>query len=460
MNEIEMSPEAQALIDSAPGWATPWLEHPIIGPLIGVLTLVSAALLLHLLTQRLILRAIEVLLRRTASNWDDLLFEHGVFRRLAWLIPVMLIHTGTPLIPLLSPELVDLVQRLARSWMVLIMVLSLSSTLSAINAIYGQFEVARGRPIKGFVQALGIVLWMIGLILIVSTMAQQSPWYFLSGIGAMTAILLLIFRDTLLGLVAGVQLSSNGLVQVGDWIEMPQFSADGDVIDISLHHVKVQNWDKTVSVIPTHKFLENSFKNWRNMVEIGGRRIKRSIFLDLTSIRFLDADEIERFSRFNVLTDYIHSKREEITEWNSKNAGDGKVIANARHLTNVGTLRAYLVGYLRRHPQIHQEMTFLVRQLQPTAQGLPLEVYVFTNDTRWPVYEGIQSDVFDHVLAILPEFGLRVFQDPSGNDFAKLGDHLDATARLPKQSTPPSAPSADGRPTEPEHEPEQKVASS
>jgi miniconductance mechanosensitive channel len=240
----------------------------------------------------------------------------------------------------------------------------------------------------------------------------------------MTAVLLLVFRDTLLSLVAGIQITTNDLLRPGDWIEMPQFQADGDVIDIALNSVTVQNWDRTLSVIPTHKFLEHSFKNWRGMSESGGRRIKRAFHVDQTTIRFLTDDEVEAFGRWELLGDYIAGKTGELRAHNESRSEargtGGNVVPHQRRLTNIGTLRAYVIAYLRAHPGIHQDMTFLVRQLAPGPHGLPIEVYVFTSDIRWPVYEGIQADIFDHLLATVPEFGLRVFQNPSGADVAAL----------------------------------------
>jgi miniconductance mechanosensitive channel len=246
---------------------------------------------------------------------------------------------------------------------------------------------------------------------------------------------MLIFRDTILSFVAGIQLVNNDLVRVGDWIEMPQFNADGDVVDISLIAVKVRNFDSTSTLIPTHKFLDNAFKNWRGMFESGGRRIMRSIYVDMTTIRFLTAAEIERFERFVLLRDYIRGKRDEIATWNAEHcpADATDISANARHLTNVGTFRAYISEYLRRHPDVHQERMFLIRQLEPTSKGLPLQVYIFLRETRWVYYEGIQSDIFDHMLAVAPEFGLRVFQEPSGYDFAHL---THASDRIASQDGP------------------------
>src|SRR5690606_21205203 len=292
------------------------------------------------------------------------------------------------------------------------------------NEIYNSFEMARNRPIKGIIQIINLLLYAMALILIIAIILDRSPWFFLSGLGAMTAILLLVFRDTILSLVAGVQLTTNSLIRIGDWIEMPQFAADGDVVDIALHAVRVQNWDKTITVIPTHKFLEHSFKNWRGMQESGGRRIKRAIHIDINTIRFLTDEEIERFGRFALLREYIARKKQELEEHNRQKVDDPSVAANVRRLTNVGTFRAYVTQYLRQHPGIRQDMTFLVRQLQPTGEGLPIEIYVFTNSTKWAVYEGIQADIFDHILAIVPEFGLRVYQTPSSNDFMRaFGPH-------------------------------------
>jgi miniconductance mechanosensitive channel len=305
--------------------------------------------------------------------------------------------------------------------MILAVVLSVGSVLTAANAIYSTRPEHKERPIKGYLQVVKILLYVAACVVIVATLMDRSPWLFLSGIGAMTAVLLLIFKDTILSLVASIQLTSNEMVRVGDWIEMPQLGADGDVIDVALHTVKVQNWDKTITTIPTHKLISESFKNWRGMSDSGGRRIKRSLFLDLNTIRFLEAEEIERFGRFALLKDYIGEKREELAEFNQQPGRDLSLRADTRQLTNVGTLRAYIVNYLRAHPSIRQDMTLIVRQRDPGPNGLPLEIYTFTNDTRWAAYEDIQSDIFDHILAIVPEFGLRVFQTPSGHDFAQLG---------------------------------------
>lgn len=264
-----------------------------------------------------------------------------------------------------------------------------------------------------------IFLYIAAGIVAVAILADRSPVFFLSGLGALTAVLMLVFRDTILSLVASVQIMSNDMIRIGDWVEMPQAHADGDVIDIALHTVKIQNWDKTISAVPTHKFISESFKNWRGMSESGGRRIKRSLNLDVTSVHFLTDEEVAHLSRYEFLKGYMAQKREELAEHNRRTPQDPDVIPHRRRLTNVGTFRAYVQHYLENHPKIHQDMTLLVRQLESTPKGLPIQIYCFTNDTAWAHYEGIQADIFDHLLAILPEFGLKAFQEPAGSDFGR-----------------------------------------
>ncbi|MCH8221760.1 MAG: mechanosensitive ion channel, partial [Proteobacteria bacterium] len=272
----------------------------------------------------------------------------------------------------------------------------------------------------GYVQIAKIILYCIGAILVISTLLDRSPLLLLGSFGALTAVLMLVFRDTILSLVASVQLIGNDMVRVGDWIEMPGCSADGDVIDVALHTVKVQNWDKTITTIPTHKLISESFRNWRGMSESGGRRIKRSLLLDQNSIRFLTDEETAKFERFALLENYITTKRQELSTDNTDLSGDEAAAVNLRRLTNIGTFRAYIVSYLRGRADISDTMTFLVRQLPPGADGLPIEIYIFTNTTEWVSYEAIQADIFDHLLAIIPEFGLRVYQKPSGMDVRAL----------------------------------------
>lgn len=404
--------------------ALPWLR-----------TLGASALLLlvvflaHRVARRYVLAFAHRIVERTRAEWDQVFIAHRVPHRASLFIPLLVAQIGLPLVPGLPPLFLGLVHRLISACLVLVAAMTADALLSAALALYARTPAAGTRPIKSYVQVAKVVIYIIAVIFIIARLADQSPWYFVSGLGAMMAIITLIFRDTLLSLVAGVQLTNNDLVRVGDWIEMPQFGADGDVIDIALHTVKVQNWDKTVTVIPTHKFLEHSFRNWRGMFEGGGRRIKRAIHINMATIRFLTDAEIERLSRFVLLRSYFAGKREELREYNARFADDPAAIVNARRLTNVGTLRAYIIAYLRSHPKIHQDLTFLVRQLAPTPEGLPIEIYVFTNDTRWSYYEAIQADIFDHVLAVVPEFGLRVYQRPSGHDVAALAGNGAGHAR-------------------------------
>jgi miniconductance mechanosensitive channel len=358
--------------------------------------------------------------RRVPRWWGEVFLNAEVFHRLSWIVPLVIVHQALPFIAGLPADLSGLLQRLAIATLLIFGVRAFGALLAAIQTVYGKLPAAKDRPIKGILQVVSVVAHLVIVVFVIATLMNKSPWILFSGLGAMTAILLLIFRDTILSLVAGIQLTANDLVRVGDWIEMPQFNADGDVIDIALNSVRVQNWDKTITVIPTHKFLENSFKNWRGMSESGGRRIKRSLYIDMSAVRFLTEEEIERFGKFELLTDYIAEKRRELEEHSRLHPTEPDIIANSRRLTNIGTLRAYMINYLRQHPGIHQGLTLLVRQLQPTAEGLPLEIYTFTSDIRWANYEGVQGDIFDHVLAMLPEFGLRVFQKPTGYDLHAL----------------------------------------
>ena len=390
--------------------------------LVGLGVLAVVVLVLHLVARRWVLAAVRAVVVRSPMKWDEALFEHRVPQRLSLVIPLVALQVGLPLVPGLPVQATTLLERLTSALLVLVAALTLDALMTAAHALYARTPAAALRPIKSYVQLAKVFLYLVALVFVIAALADQSPWFFVSGLGAMMAIILLIFRDTLLSLVASVQLTNNDLVRVGDWIEMPQFGADGDVVDIALTAVRVRNWDKTISVIPTHKFLDNSFKNWRGMFEGGGRRIKRAIHINTASIRFLTEEEIARFGRFALLREYVATKTAELREHNAAWADDPDAILNARRLTNVGTLRAYIVAYLRSHPQIRQDLTFLVRQLAPTPEGLPLEIYVFTSDTRWAYYEGIQADVFDHILAMVPEFGLTVYQRPSGRDLAAVVD--------------------------------------
>ena len=398
-----------------------WLSNETMQGLLGLLILLGAAGVVGLIARPLLVAAVRRMARRSSATWDDVLVEHNVFARLARILPALITYYGAPEIPGLDETLALLIQRVSVCVIVVVTAVSLSALLTAANDIYARNPEYRHRPIKGYLQVVKMVVYALMALIVVSTLLDKSPWIFLSGIGAMTAVLLLIFKDTILSLVASVQIASNDMIHVGDWIEMPQAGADGDVIDVALHTVKVQNWDKTISTIPTHRFIDESFKNWRGMALSGGRRIKRAFHVDLSSIRFLGEEEVERFSEWALLADYIADKRREIAEENERRPGDAAINANIRRLTNVGTLRAYLAAYLRAHAKIHEvNYTLIVRQLAPGPTGLPIELYCFTNDQAWDRYEGIQADIFDHIFAIVPEFGLRLYQQPTGADLSRI----------------------------------------
>ena len=376
---------------------------------------IAISILLYLINRYIILKSISRIFKKTSTNLDDILIEKGVLNRLSYFIPLIFIYNLKDLL-----AVYEIVDRILISLIALILVSTINAFINALNDIYYKSQYSDRFNIKSYIQILKLFVNIFGIITIIALLTGKSPVYFLSGLGALTAVLMLVFKDTILSLVSSIQISSNDLFKIGDWVEAPQFGADGDVIDIALHSVKIQNWDKTVSVIPTHKLTDSSFKNWRGMSDSGGRRIKRSIKIDMNSIKFCDNSMIERFKKFKVISNYINQKLSEIEKHNIDNNINEEGLINGRSLTNIGTFRAYVEGYLRNHASIHNEMTFLVRQLSPEADGLPIEIYVFSNDTNWVNYESIQSNIFDHLLAILSEFDLKVFQNPTGNDFRKI----------------------------------------
>jgi len=394
--------------------------HPLLPPSVGLLGLIIAALIADIVIKRIVVEVVRTIAKRSKVTWDDALIEHNVVGRIVQLVPGFIIFAGVAFVPDLPEHGAELIRNVAMAYMVLVSTMALTALLGAANTVYSSLPVAKDRPLKGFVQLLQIVVWIFGGVLIVATLIDRSPLILLSGFGAMTAILLLVFKDTILSLVASVQLTAQDMVRVGDWIEMPQFGADGDVVDVQLHTVKVQNWDKTITTIPTHRLISDSFKNWRGMQSTGARRIKRSVLIDVSSIRFQSREEIDHFKRFALLKDYIAAKEAELAAYNDALKHEVSEAVNMRRLTNIGTFRAYAESYLQNHPRIHKGMTLMVRQLGADAHGLPLEIYCFTNTTVWAEYESIQADIFDHLLAIIPEFGLRIYQQPAGSDLANL----------------------------------------
>lgn len=374
----------------------------------------------NFIVKRVLVAGIVRVLKSSSLSSHHLIKDFSFISRLANIVPALIISTGIKLVPGLSASLVTVVVNVCNAFVILTIALAIANILNLVNSVYEQRPDAKTKPIKGYIQVITIAIYAITLILIIAALFDRSPLILLSGLGAMAAVLMLIFQDTILSLVASVQISSNDVLRVGDWVEMPQLNADGDVIDIALHTVKIQNWDKTITTIPTRRFMTDPFKNWRGMQESGGRRIKRSIMLDQQSVHFLDQEQISRLGRFRLLQDYLPAKQQEIDAWNQQLAEQGKEPVNTRRITNLGSFRAYVLHYLKNHAGIHQQMTIMVRQLAPGADGLPLELYCFTNTTAWLDYEGIQSDIFDHLLSILPEFGLRVYQHPSGMDVRSL----------------------------------------
>ena len=362
--------------------------------------------------------------RRTESQIDDFMLNRRVLNYGAHLLPAIVILIAVPVVFSGYETVAHVTRVVLYLYMIILGLLMTTSFLDALHDLYQTRPAASEVPIKGFVEVIKIAFVFISIILAMSLLINQTPLYLFSGLGAMTAVLLLIFKDSILGFVAGIQLTSNRMVAIGDWIEMPRYGADGDIIDVSLMTVKVRNWDKTITSLPTYALVSESFKNWRGMKEAGGRRIKRAINIDVNTIRFCNAEMIERYGKIRYISEYIERKIADIAEHNDKQKIDRDDLVNGRHMTNIGTFRAYVESYLRNHPMVHKDLTFLIRQLQPTEHGLPIEIYIFTATTEWAAYEAVQADIFDHIIAVLPAFDLRAYQQPSGYD---IRDALSST---------------------------------
>lgn len=382
--------------------------------------------------------------RKTKTDWDDILVRRKVFHSLSHLIPAFILyHSIEFAAPGALAQGAEATEAIARQvladhypglgivllkwvkiYLILVAIYIISTILNAVNDIYQTTPYAHHRSIKGYLQLVKILVYFLSAILIIAVLLGKDPTVLIAGLGAMAAVLMLVFKDTILGFVASIQLSGNDMVKIGDWIEMPGHRADGTVIDITLNTVKVQNWDRTITTIPTYALVSESFNNWKGMEESGGRRIKRSVFIDVNTIRFCDAEMLKRFAGFELIRDYVKQKEEEIRKYNEERNIREEDLISGRRQTNIGIFRRYLENYLRNNPRVRQDMTFLVRQLQPGDKGLPLEIYVFSKSTAWADYENLQADIFDHVFAVIPEFGLRVFQAPSGNDLKVVGDQL------------------------------------
>ena len=380
---------------------------------ISLISIVS--LLSYVITRYILSNIVSRFFKKTSTKIDDILIDKGFLARLAYIVPLLVIHSMV----IFRFGEIDLFSRFIYVFFTIIALSAINSVLSAVNEIHSRSKYSDKLNIKSYIQILKLIVSLFGIIIIISFISAKSPIYLLSGLGALTAVLMLIFKDTILSFVSSIQITSSDLFKIGDWVEAPQFGADGDVIDIALHTIRIQNWDKTITTIPTHKLIDSSFKNWRGMSESGGRRIKRSINIDLNSIKFCNNEMIEKYKKIDIISDYINEKITDIKKHNnSKEISNSDL--NGRALTNVGTYRAYIQSYLKNNANIHQDMTFLVRQLSPGENGLPLEIYVFSKNINWIEYEAIQSDIFDHLIASVQEFDLILFQNPTGKDFNRM----------------------------------------
>ncbi len=393
----------------------------IIADYSGFLLVLAFALIVFYIVKFIAVRWIHRIASKSSSNWDDAFVQRKVFKRLAYIVPALIIYSSAPYVIPDYPVTLGIVQLLIRIYLVTVLVIVLNSVLNAAHDIYSSYEISKTRPIKGFIQVARIVLIILYIIVLITVLFLRGKGFgWIAGLGAFSAVLLLVFKDPILGFAGGIQLATNDMLRIGDWIEMPKYNADGEVVDITITTVKVQNWDKTITTIPTYYLVSDSYKNWRGMQESGARRIRRHILIDLNSIRFCTKEMLDRFSQYEHVADYVRQTEEDIRAYNESRSVNPEVLINGKRQTNIGVFRAYLTGYLKNNPNLHQDMSLMVRQLQPTETGLPLEIYAFSKEQSWEAYEGIVSDIFDHVLAGIGFFDLKLFQNPSGSDFQEL----------------------------------------
>ena len=388
---------------------------------IAFVLLVLIALATDQICRRVVLRAVAQLVKKTKATWDDIVFDHKVMVRLSHIVVPLIIYLFTPIaFADTAPATVSLVQRICMVFIILSLLFFGHAFMGAVYTVYSETGRYRNRPLKGMVQTVQVLLWLVGAIVIIGELTDQNPMNLLASLGAMSAVLMLVFKDTIMGFVSGIQLSANNMLKVGDWIKMAKYGVDGTVTEVTLNTVKVRNWDNTVATLPPYLLVSDSFENWNAMRESGGRRVKRSINIDLHSVRFCTPEMLAKYRRISLLTAYIDQKEEELAAYNHERQIDDSIPVNGRRQTNLGVFRAYLVRYLYQLPTINKDMTCLVRHLQPTETGLPIEIYFFTTQTDWTLYEAVQADVFDHILAIIPEFDLAVFQNISGRDLRSI----------------------------------------
>ncbi len=374
----------------------------------------------NLIVKKILIRSIRLVIKKTKTEWDDALVENKVFISLSHIAPAIVIYFTTPYVFEDFAGAIPYILRLVNAYISTVLIIVIINFLNTLKYYSENTKLFKDNPLDSYFQLVKIAIYIIGAIIILSFLLDKSPLYFFSALGAMTVVLLLIFKDTIMGFVASIQLSANDMIRIGDWVSMPKYGADGDVIEMNLTTIKIQNWDKTVTTIPTYAFISESFKNWRGMSESGGRRIKRALNIKISSIKFCTQEMLEQFKKFQLIKDYIEEKSNKIEEYNKENKIDKSYLINGRHLTNIGIFRVYAEAYVKNNPDINLNMTCMVRQLLPTEKGLPIEIYTFSNRQEWVTYEGIMSDMFDHLIAAVSEFELEVFQNPTGTDFGKL----------------------------------------
>ncbi len=394
-----------------------WLKtNPLLFTLLKGVIIIIGAILVYLIIHKVVITLIKKAVKKTKTEFDDILLNEKFLSRFSFIFPIFFLKQFT----FFNSEIDAIIDNVLEAIIALFIILIINSLLDSFVEIVSKFEKFKDRPLKSYSQVIKIIISIIGAILIFGIITGQNFWSLFAGLGAISAVLLLVFKDTIIAFVASIQIATYDLVKVGDWIEIPSLGVDGDVMDMALHTIKVRNFDKTITTVPTNKLIEKSFKNWRGMQNTGARRIKRSIYIDVSSIKFLSTEMLSRFEKFQLITEYLDKKKMDIEKYNSEKKIDNSEMVNGRRLTNIGTFREYLKVYLHSRSDINENLTFLVRQLQPGAEGLPIEIYVFANTTAWVKYEEIQADIFDHIMAVANEFELIVFQNPTGNDFNKL----------------------------------------
>lgn len=409
-----MSGLSEAIAASLESWS--WFSE--VSGWLKLLIVVLVAVVGDLFFRYLILGTVAKVVRRTKVTWDDIIFDHKVMNYAAHMVAPLLLYILLPVV--IDGVVLDLLKRICKIAAIVYFLMFINSFLSAVYHIYSESEQFKGRPLKGLLQSIQVIVIFVGAIVIVGVIVGKSPMVLLTGLGASAAILMLVFKDSIMGFVSGIQLSANNMLKVGDWIVMPKYGADGTVLEVTLNTVKVRNWDNTIVTIPPYALVSDSFQNYRGMRESGGRRVKRSVNIDMNSVRFCSPEMLEKYKRIGLLKPYIEETERRVARFNEENHIDDSVLVNGLRQTNLGVFRAYLTAYLNSIPEVNTELTCMVRQLQPTETGIPLELYFFSSVKDWVPYEGIQADVFDHVLAVVPEFGLRIFQNPTGADFRKL----------------------------------------